>query len=283
MVSIAPSGKVQTWFITGASKGIGLEIAKTALASGHTVIGTARSAIPKELSSSPNFHSISLEVTDEHAVKAAVAEAVKLGKGKVDVIVNNAGYVVAGAVEEISVTQGKEQFATNVWGVFAVTQAFLPYLRKQGSGHIINVSSAFGRVAGPGWSVYAASKHAVEAITEALAMEVKSFGIKTTLVEPGYTRTPILASGTVFGDKLLPAVYDGIRPTAKQLQAVSGTQAGDPARQAQVIVALASNPNPPLHLPLGADSYQYIKGGLTGVLAEIEENKAITFSTDFPK
>jgi NAD(P)-dependent dehydrogenase (short-subunit alcohol dehydrogenase family) len=277
------NGNTKVWFITGATKGIGTEIARAALAAGHTVIGTGRSTFPDDLIKHNKFHSLKLDVADQDAVVAAVEQAIKLGGGRVDVVVNNAGYVVSGAIEEVSDKQAREQYATNVFGAMGVTRAFLPYLRQQRSGHVINVTGVFGRVSAPGWGWCASSKYALEGLSEALVCEVKPFGIHVTLIEPGSTRTRILASGTDFGDRRKPEVYDGIRPTEKELAAIGGTQQGDPVRQGKAIVEIASKPNPPLHLALGSDSYGYITSGLKAVLAETEANKAISFSTDYPK
>jgi len=282
MVSTAAtSGHGQIWFITGANKGIGLEIARAALDAGHTVIGAVRSGKSDEIKSS-KLHWVSLDVTDEASVKRAAAEATEIA-GRVDVVVNNAGNVLAGALEEVSLAQVRAQYDTNVFGTIAVTKAFLPQLRKQGSGHVVNLSSAFGRVSVPGWGLYASTKYAVEAISEALSGELSKFGVKVILIEPGYTRTPILSSGTTYGANTLPDVYDAIRPTKAQIEGLSGTQQGDPARQGKAIVKLVADPNTPLHVPLGSDSYGYITGTLKAVLDEVTPQKEHAASTDFPK
>jgi len=274
----------KTWFITGISKGIGLETAVNALSRGDTVIGTVRTKdLPKSLQNQANLHVLTVDITDEAKTKQSVSKALELANGKIDVLLNNAGSVVAGALEEVTLEQWRQQFDLNVYALVHVTQLILPTMRKQKSGHIINVSSAFGRTAGPGWSAYAASKYAVEAITEALAQEVKSFGIHVTAVEPGYIRTPILVSGTVHGKNSLPAVYDGIRGSEKDILSVDGTQAGDPVRVGKAIVDLGHMSSPPVHLPLGSDSYQFITGALQGVLKEVEQYKDVAVSTDYPK
>jgi NAD(P)-dependent dehydrogenase (short-subunit alcohol dehydrogenase family) len=271
----------QTWFITGVSKGIGKEIALAALAAGHTVIGTGRVDAPAELKST--IHYLKLDVDDVAQVKQVVAQAIKLANGKVDVVVNNSGWVLSGAIEEVTIEQVKAQYATNVFGALAVTQAFLPHLRQHKSGHIIQISSLLGRVSGAGWGLYSSTKWALESLSEALAEEVKPFGIKVTLAEPGFTRTPILASGSVFGANALPSVYDGIRPSVKELNALNGSQAGDPARIGRAIVQVTALPSPPLHLPLGSDAFYGLQAGLKKIIDEVEELKAISVSTDFPK
>jgi NAD(P)-dependent dehydrogenase (short-subunit alcohol dehydrogenase family) len=272
----------KNWFITGISKGLGTEIARAALDAGHTVIGTVRTGtVPADLTS-PRLHVLKLDVTDESAVHAAVKQAIALANGHVDVVVNNAGFVVSGAIEEVSIKQIKQQYDANLYGAIAVTQAFLPHLRKQGSGHILQVSSLFGRTSAPGWGVYCSSKYALEAMSEALALEVEKFGIHVTLVQPGYVRTPILASGTYYGDNPLPHVYDGIRYGAKEIAAIDGKQSGDPARMARAIVQITTVPMPPLHFPLGPDSYNGIKQALGQIIKDIEEYKDISISTDYP-
>ena len=274
----------KTWFITGISKGIGTEIAANALSRGDTVIGTVRSQdLPHSLQNQPNLHVLTLDITDEAKTKQIVTKALELAKGKIDVLVNNAANVISGAVEEVTVAQWRQQFDLNVFALVHVTQLILPSMRHNKSGYVINISSAFGRTVGPGWAAYAASKYAVEAITEALAQEVKSFGIHATTVQPGYIRTDILVSGTTYGKNQLNDVYNGIRATEKDILGVSGSQAGDPKRVGKAIVDLANMSAPPVHLPLGSDSYQMITGALQAVVKEIEQYKDIATSTDYPK
>jgi len=270
----------EVWFITGIRIGLGREIAAAALAAGHIVIGTVRSGSPEGLSS-PNLHVLQLDMNDEAAIVKTVQRAVEIGNGRVDVVVNNAGFSQSGAIEEVTVKQGKELFATNVWALHLVTTSFLPVLRKQRSGRIIQVGSVAGIVTSPGLGVYAASKHAVEALSEALAKEVASFGIKVTIVEPGFFRTNI-AGTRIAPENALPDVYDGIRPTGEHVaKNLHGSQRGDPVKLGKIVVELAATPNPPLRLLLGPDAYAVATKKLNSVLENIENNKAITVSTDF--
>lgn len=201
MVDSNGSGS-RTWFITGISKGIGTEVAVAALKHGDTVIGTVRSKdLPEQLNNQKNLHVLTVDVTDEQKTKEAVDRALQLASHKIDVLVNNAGSAVCGAVEEVPLQQWRQQFDLNVFALVQITQLILPSMRQNKSGHIINLSSCLGRATGPGWSVYSASKYAVEAISESLAEEVKSFGIKVTSIEPGYIRYAFLSIYTRF---LLP-------------------------------------------------------------------------------
>ena len=184
----------KTWFITGASKGFGFEIAAGVLAAGDKVVATVRSQ-PEQLVSALNNHPDLLvtvmDVSDERLVKKAVDQAI--GRfGRIDVLVNNAGYGLLSGVEEASDAEVRKQYDTNVFGVLNVTRAVLPHMRQQGSGHVINISSLFGFGSIPGWGVYGSTKFAIEGITEALAIEVKPLGIHVTAVEPGLFRTNFL-------------------------------------------------------------------------------------------
>ena len=179
---------MRIWFITGASRGFGALIAEAALAAGDAVVATARdpSTVTARLGSHERLLATRLDVTSEAEAHEAAGQAVKKF-GRIDILVNNAGYGLLGAIEEASAAETNKLFATNVFGLLGVTRAVLPHMRRQRSGHIINVSSVGGYAGYPGWGVYGATKFAVEGITEALAGEVAPLGIKVTVVEPGFS------------------------------------------------------------------------------------------------
>lgn len=250
----------QVWFITGASKGFGLELVKQLLQLGHQVAATSREV--SELrqavdTASADFLPLAVDLTAEASVGQAIAATVQQF-GHLDVVVNNAGYGQLGSLEEVSDAEARENFDVNVFGTLHVIRHAMPQLRQQQAGHIINFSSIAGILGGfPGWGIYCASKFAVEGLSEALAAEVAPFGVKVTVVAPGYFRTNFLKSGSLklAADKL-PA-YQVVRDNEAyhdQLQQAN-TQPGDPAKAAAALIEVAAAPNPPLHLLLGDDAY----------------------------
>ena len=235
---------VKTWFITGTSRGFGREWAKAALARGDKVAATARNTDSlKDLVDQygENILPLQLDVTDHDADFAAVKRAHEYF-GRLDVIVNNAGYGLMGAIEEVSEAEARAQLETNFFGALWVTQAALPYLREQGSGHIIQVSSLGGIAAFPGVGLYHASKWALEAFSDALSQEVNKFGIKVTLIEPSGFSTDWAGSSAVHATE--NPLYSSIRfrPKAKR---------GDPKATSKAILKIVDAENPPLRLLLG--------------------------------
>ena len=231
----------RVWFITGASRGIGAEIAKAALAAGDLVAATARDprSITETFAPSDSLFSVALDVTNEASVAAAIAATIARF-GRIDVLVNNAGYGVLGAIEETTGDEVRKVFATNVFGLLAVTRAALPQLRKQHSGHILNLSSVGGyNAAGAGFGFYCSTKFAVEGLSEFLAVELAPLGIKVTVIEPGYFRTEFLESKSVVEMKTVIADYaetsGKTRAFAKQ---VSMQQPGDPKKLAQAVLTV---------------------------------------------
>ncbi len=265
----------KVWFITGISRGLGRELAAAAIAHGDSVIGTTRNG--KSDLDAPGLRVLALDVTRREDAIAVVAEAWKI-HGRVDVVVNNAGFGVVGAVEEIEEQLARDVFETNFFGLLHVTQAALPHLRAQASGHIVNISSVGGIVGFPGFSLYHATKFAVEGLSESLAHELKPLGIHVTIVEPGAFRTDFLT-----GDSLRRAanVIDAYASTAGATQR-DGNQPGDPALAAKAIVAIAHEPDPPLRLALGSDSLDRIRGKLAHVAQDLETWKQLTLSAAFP-
>lgn len=272
----------RVWLITGTSTGFGRAIAEAALEHGDRVVATARAttAISDLVARAPDrVRAVALDVTDPAAVRGTVAVAVE-AFGRIDVVVNNAGYGSRGALEELSDRQLRVQFETNVFGALDLTRAVLPVLRAQRSGHIVQISSVGGVVAALGGAAYAGTKFALEGLSEGLAAEVAHLGIRVTLVEPGPFRTDFAGRSAQHGtpiDDYAP-VLDAAR---QQFHAMHGTQPGDPARAAEVIVALVGLADPPLRLPLGAAAFDRIRTQLTARLNELDQVEALGRDTDF--
>ena len=274
----------RVWMITGASRGIGARIAEAALAHGDAVVATARdaSAIEQRFGKLPGLLAVELDVTDETKAKRAV-EAALDRFGRIDVLVNNAGYGLLGAVEEAGADEVRRLYETNVFGLLNVTRAALPSMRKRRSGHIINISSLGGYRSAAGFGVYCSTKFAVEGLTEALHAELEPLGIHATVVEPGYFRTDFLETQSlVTSPKEIDdyaATSGVVRVRAKQ---ISLNQPGDPVRLAQALLTLVSAPRPPLRLPMGSDTLQVIRDKHSFVEQETAEWRALAASTDFP-
>ena len=274
----------RVWMITGASRGIGARIAEAALAHGDAVVATARDAATLELrfGASDALLAVSLDVTDEaqaaHAVEAALGRF-----GRIDVLVNNAGFGLLGAVEEASADEVRRLYETNVFGLLNVTRAVLPAMRARRSGHVINLSSVGGYRSGPGFGVYCSTKFAVEGLSEALHGELASLGVHVTVVEPGYFRTDFLESTSL---SISPRILDDYAGTAGQVREaakrISLNQPGDPVRLAQAMLTLVDADQPPLRLPLGTDTLQVIRDKHVFVDQETATWHALSASTNFP-
>jgi NAD(P)-dependent dehydrogenase (short-subunit alcohol dehydrogenase family) len=274
----------KTWFITGASKGFGFEIAAGVLAAGDKVVATVRNQ-PAQLIGALNNHPdllvVVMDVSDETLVRKAVDQAI--GQfGRIDVLVNNAGYGLLSGVEEASDAEVRKQYDTNVFGVLNVTRAVLPYMRRQGSGHVINISSLFGFGSIPGWGVYGSTKFAIEGITEALAIEVKPLGIHVTAVEPGLFRTNFLDARSFFASSnVIDAYKDTVGPMRGGAGQLDGKQPGDPKKLAHALLKLVNSKNPPVHLPLGKDALALYRDKTARLEKELAEWKDTIVSTDF--
>jgi hypothetical protein len=272
----------KVWMVTGASRGLGVEIARAVLQAGHKLVATARKTEALDyLGTHHNLFKAALDVTDEAQSKAAVGASLA-HFGRIDVLVNNAGYGLLGAVEEASATEVENLFRTNVFGLLNVTRAVLPAMRKQRSGHIFNMSSDAGHLAGPGWGLYASTKFAVEALSEALHAELTPLGIHVTAIEPGFFRTEFLG-----GDSLAtPAerISDYAPTVGKMLEFAAvrnGRQPGDPRKLAQALLQVAGATEPPLRLPLGFDTLARIAEKNAFVDKEIAQWRELSESTDF--
>ena len=274
----------QVWFITGASKGFGLELVKQLLQQGHQVAATSREVDELRQAVGPettNFLPLAVDLTTEASVGAAVAATVQQF-GRLDVVVNNAGYGQLGSLEELTDAEARANFDVNVFGTLHVIRHAMPQLRKQQSGHILNFSSIAGILGSfPGWGVYCASKFAVEGLSEALAAEVAPFGVKVTVVAPGYFRTNFLKSGSLkLAADRMPE-YQAVRDNEAyhdQLQQAN-TQPGDPAKAAAALIQIAAAPNPPLHLLLGDDAYGMADAKIKNLQDDMAHWQALSQST----
>jgi NAD(P)-dependent dehydrogenase (short-subunit alcohol dehydrogenase family) len=274
---------MKTWFITGASRGFGLRIAKLALEQGDNVVATARraEAITEALGERERLLAVPLDVTDEAQAKAAVDLAVKTF-GSIDVLLNNAGFGLLGAVEESSAADVERVYRTNVFGLLNVTRAALPTMRAQKSGRILNISSIGGYRGAAGFGVYSSTKFAVEGLSEALYAELAPLGVHVTVIEPGYFRTDFLdaSSLTVSGGEI-----EDYADTAGRVRHVAAnlnhSQPGDPDKFAQVVVDFADAANPPVRLPLGSDTVKAIEAKHQSDAEIVGKWRHISVSTDF--
>lgn len=276
--------KKKTWFVTGASKGLGLSLVKTLLAEGYPVAATSRSL--GELQNavgavSANFLPISVNLTDEKSIATAIDETIK-HFGSIDVVVNNAGYGLAGALEELSDAEARANFDINVFGSLNVIRQVLPHLRKQSSGHIFNIASVGGFTGGfPGFGIYCATKFAMHGFSESLAEEVKPFGIRVTVVSPGYFRTNFL-------DSSLSVPHHPIEDykAVREVQSVhqnnyNGNQPGDPDKASAALIQVAEGKNPLLHLFLGPDAYTMAEQKIRAVQKDLDAIQATATATNF--
>ncbi len=270
------------WFVTGASKGLGLALVKQLLAKGYCVAGTSRNikSLENEVSKvTKTFLPIEMDLVNEHSVQQAI-EAVVAHFGQIDIIVNNAGYGQKGTLEEISDAEVRASFDVNVFGLVHVIRRAMPYLRKQKTGHIINISSIAGYTANfPFLDTYCATKFAVTGYTEALATNAKSFGIKVTVVHPGYFKTNFLKKGSI-AEPANPIVeYTEARQIQEvHLRTIDGNQAGDPVKAANTMIKISEEMHPPLHLFLGQDAYDKAYEKIEQVKTDLEAWKDVTVS-----
>lgn len=275
----------KVWFVTGASKGLGLTLVKKLLTEGYSVAATSRnvSELQKVISAeNSDFLPLEVDLVNENSVSEAISKTVEKF-GKLDVIVNNAGYGQLGTLEELTDKESRQNFDTNVFGSLNIIRKSMPYLRTQKSGLVINIAS-IGGLSGdfPGWGIYCATKFAVVGFTEALAAEAKEFGVNATVVYPGYFRTDFLTGGSLRTPKNEIDAY----ATARQIQKaheqdINGNQPGDPEKAAVALIELAAMENPPVHLVLGSDAFQMANNKLSTLQNEISDFKTLSISTDY--
>jgi len=273
----------KVWFITGASRGFGLEVTRAALAAGDQVVATVRTQpaqLATTLDNHPDLYVVQMDVTQEDQVQAAVQQSITRF-GRVDVLVNNAGFGMVSAIEEATDAEVRKQYDTNVFGLLNVTRAVLPYLRQQKSGHIINVSSLFGYDAVPGWGLYGSSKFAVEGISKGLAVELAPLGIHVTVVAPGLFTTDFLSADSYVAAKTLIADYqETVEPRRSGVDTLHRNQPGDPKKFAAVMIQLANTERPPLHLPVGKDAIAMYRSSAAKLAQDIEAWLPVATSTD---
>ncbi len=276
--------KRKTWFITGASRGMGVDFAKAALAAGHTVVASGRDPrrVTSALGDSDNLLAVKLDVTWRGDVEAAVRAAVERF-GRIDVLVNNAASFYAGYFEELTPEQVERQLETSLIGPMNVTRAVLPVMRKQRARHIISISSSAGLAAGFEFvSAYAASKFGLEGWMESLQAEVEPFGITTTIVNPGFFRTELLTEqSTNYAE---PSIEDYNERRAQQLEfwkAQNGQQSGDPAKLAQALITIAGQNPPPRRFIAGADAIATAEQKVADLKAQIGSNRTLSTSLAF--
>ncbi|WP_316187388.1 MULTISPECIES: SDR family NAD(P)-dependent oxidoreductase [unclassified Bradyrhizobium] len=274
---------MRVWFITGASRGFGALVAQRALDRGDAVVATARNpkAIVDRIGAHPDLLALALDVTRESEAVAAAQAAIDRF-GRIDVLLNNAGFGLMGAVEETSQEEIEAVFRTNVFGLLAVTRAILPHMRKARSGRILNISSIGGYRGSAGFGVYGATKFAVEALSEAMRAELKPLGIHVTAIEPGYFRTDFMDASSLKVSRIVIPDYSA---TAGRVRAnagtVNGAQPGDPDKLARVLVDFAGEPDPPVRLPLGADTVAAIEAKHASDAAIIARWREVALSTGF--
>jgi len=271
------------WFVTGAGRGMGVDIAKAALGAGHAVVATGRNtdAVARAVGRADDLLVVRLDVTNQGDATAAVTATLE-EFGRIDVLVNNAGNFYAGFFEEISPADFRAQVETNFFGTVNVTRAVLPTLRAQRRGLIITISST-GGIAGQAFvSAYSAAKFAVEGWMESLAPEIAPFGIRTMLVEPGFFRTELLTDeSTKWPEPSIADYAETTRETVAAWKKMNGQQGGDPAKLAKALVQLASEPEPPLRWPAGADAVETFRKKANELVAQASAHEALSSSLAF--
>lgn len=276
------SKQSKVWFVTGTSSGFGRSIVAEAVKRGERVVATARD--PKALAdlvalAPERVLAVQLDVTRPEQIQSAVAAAFERF-GQVDVLVNNAGYSILGALEETSEEELRAAFEPMFFGPVALTRALLPHFRERRTGTIVQITSVGGVVTAPGFGAYCAVKHALEAMTEALASELKPYGIRAIIVEPGAFRTRLF--GTAFKSlPVMPEYNETVGPTRAYAEKEAGNQAGDPDKAARAIVDAVDAGAPNLRLPLGADAVAGIRAKLAAVSADVDQTEPVAKATAF--
>jgi NAD(P)-dependent dehydrogenase (short-subunit alcohol dehydrogenase family) len=276
-------GMKKVWFITGASKGLGLSLVHQLLKAGQYVAATSRNIdeLKKAVTAeAAKFLPLAVNLADEKSVEDAIKATIAKFE-RIDVVINNAGYGIGGSIEELSDEETRNSFDVNVFGTLNVIRKASPYLRAQRAGHIINIASIAGIAGATGWAVYAATKSAVIALSEVSAEDLKEFGIKVTVVAPGAFRTSFLTPDSLILAANPIAEYEEVRAIHAKYLNMDGQQIGDPEKAAAAMISLASMPNPPVHLLLGNDAFQRANSKVESLTKEFKDWKAITISTDF--
>lgn len=274
----------KVWYVTGASKGLGLTLVKKLLDTGYKVAATSRNIETLQREVNPknpeNFLALEVDLVNEKSVGQSIQKTHETF-GRLDVIVNNAGYGIGGAIEELSQQEISEAFNINVFGTINVIHHAMPILRTQRSGYIMNISSIAGFAPATGWSIYAAAKHAIIGLSESLADDVRALGTKVTAIAPGAFRTQFLTKESLaFAENQIPDYVD-VHASHDKFRDMDGTQLGDPEKAAQVLIDLSENDNPPVRLYLGSDAYRRASAKMEVLSSMLEEWKDTSLSTDF--
>ena len=273
----------RVWFITGAGRGMGVDIAQAALAAGHAVVATGRNtkAVADAVGEADDLLVVELDITSLASAEAAVRAALERF-GRLDVLVNNAGNFYAGFFEELTPEQIERQIATNLIGPMSVTRAVLPVMRKQRSGNVVSISSTAGIVGQEFCSAYAASKFGLEGWMESLRFEIEPFGIRTTIVEPGFFRTDLLEKeSTAYADLSIDDYAERTAQTRPAWEAMSGKQGGDPAKLAKALVTVVDEEEPPLRWVAGADAVETVEQKANDLLAQVDAYRDLSTSLAF--
>ena len=274
----------KVWYVTGASQGLGLTLVKKLLDRGYRVAATSRDA--RTLSQAvglidrDRFLPLAVDLSNQDCIDESIQQTI-VAFGRIDVFVNNAGYGMTGTVEEITGQDIRNIFNVNVLATIDVVKSVLPLMRSQRSGYIINIGSVAGFVGAPGWSVYSATKAAVAAFSEVIALDVKEFGIKVTVVEPSGFRTGFLTKNSLALTETRIEGYEAVKNTKDRYLSADGQQPGDPDRAVEIFIELAESPKPPMHQFLGNDAYNRASEKLADMAAELERWKSTTTRADF--
>jgi short-subunit dehydrogenase len=274
----------KVWYVTGASQGLGLVLVKKLLENGYRVAATSRDAHTLSravgLVDTDRFLPLAVDLSNQDCIDESIQQTLATF-GRIDVAVNNAGYGMAGTIEETAKQDIRNIFNVNVFAIIDVVKSVLPVMRRQRSGYIINIGSVAGFVGAPGWSVYSATKAAVAAFSEVMALDVKEFGIKVTVAEPSGFRTGFLTKNSLALIDSKIEGYEAVKHTQDLYLSSDGKQAGNPDRAAEIFMELAENPAPPMHLFIGNDAYNRASKKLTEMSGELEQWKLITAGADF--
>jgi len=274
----------KVWYVTGCSQGLGLTLVRKLLDNGYRVAATSRNAYKLSqavgIIDRDRFLPLAVDLRNPDCIDESIQQTMA-GFGRIDVVVNNAGYGISGSLEEISEQEIGNIFTINVSATIAVVQRVLPIMRMQRSGYIINIGSVAGLVGAPGWSIYAATKSAVAAFSEVLALDVKEFNIKVTVVQPSGFRTRFLTRDSLIYNESKIDGYQAVKDTQESYLAANGKQPGDPAKASEILIELVESEKSPLHLYLGKDAYNRASDKLKTLQVELEQWKETTISADF--
>ncbi|RUT72432.1 SDR family NAD(P)-dependent oxidoreductase [Flavobacterium cupreum] len=272
----------KVWYITGASKGMGLALTKQLLSKGHSVAATSRSvkAFDPFTHYGERFLALETDLKSEQSIESSLKSTIEKF-GRVDIIVNNAGYGLGGALEELTSDEINENFEVNFFAAVKVVQKALPYLREQRSGHIINISSIAGFAPGLGWSMYCAAKFALSGLSEALANDLKPLGIHVTNVLPGWFRTSFAKPDSIAYNKNQLQEYNYLREYHEKMNSMDGVQPGNPDLIADALLQLIVSRNPPVNLFLGSDAFNRAKSKIEQLHKEMSDWESVSVSTDF--